>query len=60
VTIKATATRAEKKIHKTIANWNAYSNKRLTRVHIIAKDYDALEATNKLNSFGVELIRMEE
>ena len=59
MSIKATATRAEKNLHKRIAQTKSFTGKsKLDPFHIDAKDYDALEATGKLHSFGVELIRI--
>ena len=57
MTTKATATRAEKKVFKILERFKANGLKKPTNLHITATDYDALEATKKLNSFGVELIR---
>jgi len=58
MTIKATATRAEKKVHTMIEKCRFFTGERPISLHITATDYDALEATGKLHSFGVELIRI--
>jgi len=58
MTTKVTATRAEKKVHTMIEKCRFFTGERPVSLHIDAKDYDALEATGKLHSFGVELIRI--
>ena len=56
-TVKARATRALAKIRDFIAEYQDFTGKKPTQIHVKSSEFDALDATNQLNKFGIPLAR---